>query len=456
MKHPFRSAVAAFGSVAMLASMAACGNGSGGTASGDDAESKELTISWYYSSGGGDTWERAIKLYKKQNPDVKINEVHTSFPQMQKNAALTLQADDAPDVALYNQGTSSVGNLASQGILADLSSYAEEYGWTDVLPASIQTVAKYKADDGDIMSPDGEWYGVPVNGEFVLAYYNQDMFEENGIDIPETFADLEAAMQSFVDKGITPVAFEGNETASQHLWYQLVLSKADRQFVNDYQSYEHDVDFTSEPFTYAAEKFAEWVDKGYLPGNSGGLVAEDMITQFCAGEYPIMFSGSWWFGRVNQDGNFKSTFRALPGNEKLNTGATGKLWVVLETSKHKDQAAHFLNFLLSEEVQNLLATEAGLPFNASDDYSLDGLADELKNPLKTFDDMQESAKEFNSVFEQLLANDAIALYPDWPSAGMYDSLNSAIQGLINGNSTPEQATEEIKAAYEEGKADLGL
>lgn len=114
MKHPFRSAVAAVSSMVMLTSLAACGGSD--TAQSDE---KELTISWYYSSGGGDTWERAIKLYKKENPDVKINEVHTSFPQMQKNASLTLQADDAPDVAMYNQGTSSVGNLASQGILAD-------------------------------------------------------------------------------------------------------------------------------------------------------------------------------------------------------------------------------------------------------------------------------------------------------------------------------------------------
>ena len=71
-----------------------------------------------------------------------------------------------------------------------------------------------------------------------------------------------------------------------------------------------------------------------------------------------------------------------------------------ETSKHKDLAADFLNFLLSKDVQNMLATEAGLPFNASDDYSIDSLPDELKNPLKTFDDMQDSAKEFNTVFEQ--------------------------------------------------------
>lgn len=444
-------AVAAVGAAAMLISLAACGGSE--TAQSDD---NELTVSWYYSSGGGDLWERAIKLYKKENPDVKIKEVHTSFEQMNKNAALTLQADDAPDVALYNQGTSSVGNLASQGVIADLSEYADKYGWTESLPESIQTIAKYKADDGGIMSSDGSWFGVPVNGEFTLAYYNKDMFDANGIAIPTTFEELESAMQQFVDKGITPIAFEGNETAAQHLWYQLALSQADRQWVKDYQSYEHDVDFSGKPFTYAADKFSDWVKKGYIPGNSGGLVAEDMITQFCAGQYPIMFSGSWWFGRVNQDGNFKAAYSVFPGNEKLNTGGTGKLWVVPETSKHKDLAADFLNFLLSEDIQNLLATEAGLPFNASDDYSIDKLPSELRNPLKTFDDMQDNCKEFNSVFEELLENDAISLYPDWPSAGMYNALNSALQGLINGNSTPEEATSEIKDAYEEGKADLGL
>ena len=451
MRKPFASAIAALSATAMLVSLAACGGGE--TAQSDE---KELKISWYYSSGGGDTVERIVKLYKKENPDVKVTEVHTSFPQMQKNAALTLQADDAPDVALYNQGTSSVGNLASQGVIADLTEYAEQYKWTDILPESIQTISKYNVDNNGIMSPDGQWYGVPMNGEFTLAYYNQDMFDQNGIKIPETFDELENAMQQFVDKGITPVAFEGNETAAQHLWYELSLSKADRQWVNDYQSYEAEPDWSGEPFTYAANKFSDWVKRGYLPSNSGGLVAEDMITQFCAGKFPIMFSGSWWFGRVKQDGKFKSTFRTFPGNEKLSTGATGKLWVVPETSKHKDLAADFLNFLLSTDVQNMLATEAGLPFNASDDYSIDKLPEELKNPLHTFDDMQDSVKEFNDVFKTLLDNDAIALYPDWPSAGMYDALNSALQGLINGNSTPQEATDEIKAAYDEGKTELGL
>lgn len=59
--HLLRNAVATISAMAMLTSLAACGGSE--TAQSDE---KELTISWYYSSGGGDTVERAIKLYKKE------------------------------------------------------------------------------------------------------------------------------------------------------------------------------------------------------------------------------------------------------------------------------------------------------------------------------------------------------------------------------------------------------
>lgn len=447
-----KALVAAASAVAMLFPLAACGGSD--TASADD--DKELTISWYYASGGADTYERVIKQFKKENPDIKVKEVHTSFPQMQKNGQLIMQADDAPDVIQYNQGTSSVGNLASQGILSDLSDYAKQYGWDKEIPTSMQTIAKYKADENGVMSSDGQWYGVPTQGEYTLAYYNKDMFDKNGIAIPKTFDELTAAMQKFVDKGITPVAFEGSETAAQHLWYELALSKANRQWVDNYQSYAGKVNWKSEPFTYAANTIDNWVKKGYIPSNSGGLVAEDMITQFCAGKYPIMFSGSWWFGRINQDGKFKSEFATFPGNEKLSTAGSGKLWVVPEKSKHKGAAAKFLNFMLGKETQNMLGTEAGLPVDSSITPTLSEVPTLMKNPQKTFDNIQDKVTQMNSVYQTLLKNNAVAYYPDWPSASMYDALNSALQGLINQKSTPDKATAEIEAAYNEGKEDLGI
>lgn len=232
MKSKLKVFAASVAALAMVGSFAACGSGNDAQPSGG-----ELKIGWYGSSDKDDLVTRAIALYKKDNPDVQIKPVYLNYDQMVKNAQLILQTDDAPDLVLYEQGTSTVGNLASLGVLSDMTDYAKQYGWDKILPESVQTIAKYQADNGGIMSEKGDWYGVPINGELGgMVYYNKGMFDQNGIKVPETFEELESALQQFVDKGITPIATDGAVNA-EHLWYQLALTKADRQWVKDYQSF---------------------------------------------------------------------------------------------------------------------------------------------------------------------------------------------------------------------------
>ena len=53
-----------------------------------------------------------------------------------------------------------------------------------MLSSSLQTTAIY--EDG--VMGYGNWYGVPNYGEFVLVYYNQEMFDEHGVEVPTTLA----------------------------------------------------------------------------------------------------------------------------------------------------------------------------------------------------------------------------------------------------------------------------
>lgn len=452
MGNKFNTAVAAVVAVAVMGSMAACGSGNAA-----QSDSDSFKVGWYGSSENDDLVTRAIALYKKDNPNIDIKPVYLNYDQMVKNAQLILQTDDAPDLVLYEQGTSTVGNLASLGVLSDMSDYATQYGWDKILPSSVQTIAKYKADDGGIMSNDGAWYGVPINGELGgLVYYNEDMFKQNSIAIPETFDDLESALQQFVDKGITPIATDGAVNA-EHLWYQLALTKADRQWVTDYQSFDHPVDWNSGPAKYAADTYADWVNKGYIPNTAAAQTEEDMISQFCAGKFPIVITGSWEFGRVMKDAKFKATVEAFPGTDKLATGGAAKLWSIPESSQHKDAAAKFANFLLTnQDVQNMYATEGGLPLNHKGDPDLSLLPNELKNPSGMYDKQQEQVTEFTNIFSTYLKNDALAYYPSWPAATMTDALHAALQGLINQRSNPSEALQVMEKAYDQGKKDLGV
>jgi raffinose/stachyose/melibiose transport system substrate-binding protein len=442
MRAPHRSVrvtSAAAAAATMLVTLAACSSGGDDGVAADGTPSGDFTVSCYDCAESDSVFQVAAQILRDEYPDLDVTVESTSFDQLTTNAQLLFQSDDAPDVALYNQGSASVGNLAATGVLTDLTEVAKEYGWDEVLPSSLQTVSKYDPSTG-LMSSDGDWYGLSIQGEYAgLVYYNTDLFEQYGLEIPTTYDELVADMQTFVDNGVTPLATEGAETATQHIWYQLALSQADRSWIDAYQLYEGDVDWGGEELTYATETFADWVEAGYIPSSASGLKSEDMITAFLSGEYPVMISGSWWFNRVNTDSSFDWTVARFPGST-YSLGATGKLWVVPEAAGNKQAAYEYLDILLTDPtVQGQIAAGGGLAYDAPEGSITDPMVE-----------------EFQGVFDQLLADDGIALYPDWPSSGMFDQLNSSLQGLINQNLTPDEALDQIEAEYLAGKEALGL
>lgn len=274
-----------------------------------------------------------------------------------------------------------------------------------MLSSSLQTTAIY--EDG--VMGYGNWYGVPNYGEFVLVYYNQEMFDEHGVEVPTTLEEFEAAMDTFVDAGITPLAVGGAEYPAQQIWYQLSLANADREFVNVFQLYEGDVDFHGPEMTAGAEKFVEWLDAGYISSDAAGIPAEDMGVSFTSGEYPILISGTWWFGRFVDEIDFDWGTFLFPGTD-LYLGSSGNLWVVSERSENKELAYDFIDITMSEEIQNLLGNNGGIPVAADPDAITDERSREL-------------IENFNTVVE----NDGLAFYPDWPAPGYYDTLVAGVQ-----------------------------
>lgn len=415
--------------VAIPLTLSACSSDAG-TENGES-----LTI-WHYESeesAMGQAWTRAIEIFKDKHPDVTVSVENQTFEQIQKNAKIVLTGDDVPDVMEFNKGNATAGQLASQGLIAPLTEAAEKFGWDDKLSSSLQTTARY-SEDG--LMGEGEWYGVPNYGEYVTVFYNKDMFAAQGIEVPTTLAEFESAMDSFVSAGITPLAEAGAEYPLGQLWYQLALSQADRSFVDDYQLFKQDVDWSGPELTYATDTLAQWVDKGYIAPDAAGLTAEDMGTAWISGKYPIMVSGSWWFGRLVAEAQFDWGQFLFPGNT-LNTGSSGNLWVIPENAENKTLAEEFIDITLSDEVQNILGEKGGLPV-AGDTSAIS----------------DEKTREFTQLFNDINESDGLSFYPDWPVPGFYDQIVSGLQSVVNKSKSTNEVLESLQIPYEEGRADL--
>jgi raffinose/stachyose/melibiose transport system substrate-binding protein len=398
-----------------------------------DYTGKTLKL-WHYESADGamgKAWTAAIQEFKDTHPGVTVAYENKGFEQIRQTAQMVLNSDQAPDVMELNKGNASAGLLSSQGLLTDLTDVATSRGWDKILSPSVQTTSRY--DDKGIMG-SGKWYGVTDYGEYVAVFYNKDMFAKYKVQVPTTLAEFEAAMDTFKKASITPIATAGAEYPAQQIVYELALSKADRQWVNDYQLYQNPVDFHGPQLTFGAETFAQWVQKGYVSKTATSMKAEDMGVAFEKGTNPIMISGSWWYGRfMTEIKNFQWGIFLFPGN-KLSPGSGGNLWVVPNGAKEKDLAYDFIDITMQQKNQNILANAGGVPVNA--DLS------QITDP---------KIKDLNQSFSDLLKNDGLAFYPDWPAAGYYDVLVAGSQDLISGSKTPSQYLDAIAGPYKEGK-----
>src|SRR5699024_6025277 len=302
--------------------LAACS----GSDQGSDGDENVLTV-WHYEnpdSAMGVAWDRAMDIFEEET-GAKVEFEERSFEQIRTSASQILNSDEAPDVLEYPKGNATAGLLASQGLLKPLDDAVEQYGWDDLLSTSLQTTARY--DEDGIMG-SGSWYGVPTYGEFVEVYYNADMFDKYDVEVPSTLEELEQAMQTFTEAGVTPLAEGAAEYPLQQLWYQLALLKADQDWVDAYQLYTSDVDWQGEPISFATQTLQDWIDAGYISSDATSMKAEDAGTAFINGSYPIFFSGSWWQGRfANEITDFDWDTFLFPGAEK-SPGSAGNMWVI--------------------------------------------------------------------------------------------------------------------------------
>ncbi|MFF3937594.1 ABC transporter substrate-binding protein [Streptomyces phaeofaciens] len=418
------SAAAALAGALLLAS---CGDSGGGGSS--DATTLRL---WHYeapNSAMGVAWAEAIKEFEATHPGVKVKFEDKGFEQIQKTAPMVLNSSDAPDLMEYNKGNATAGLLSKQGLLTDLSAEAAQRGWDKLLSAGVRTTSRY--DTNGVMG-SGKWYGVPNYAEYTMVYFNKDLFTKYGLAEPTTFDDLVAAMDTFTKKKITPLANAGAEYLAQQYLYQLALSRADRAWVDAYELYQGKTDFHDAAWTYAAETFADWVKKGYIAKSSTSTKAEEAGVSFLQGKAPILFSGSWWYGRFQDEARFDWGTTLWPGSN-LTLGSGGNLWVVPKNAENKELAYDFIDITLSKKIQNLLGNKGGVPVAA--------------DPAAVTD---PKAKELITHFATVSDRDGLAFYPDWPVPGFYDVLVSETQKLITGSDGPDGYLDSLQEAYDKG------
>ena len=350
--------------------------------------------------------------FEAAHPGVKIQREVKVLDDLKTTVKLALTKADGPDVAQVNQGRNDMGALVEAGLLLPLNPYLDQFNWGSVFSTSVASRNSF-TEDGKTFGT-GNLYGVSPTAEVVGVFYNKDIFNKNGWDVPTTFEDFEALLADIKAAGITPISF-----GSLDGW----------NAIHEYSAIQHllvSLDYINN-LTYGVNNFSE----GFP-----GIGYDDSNNLFKAGNGAMTITGSWLAPELMVDTDQEFGFFLLPpyeGKTGLAIGGVGIPFAIRKTSEKQDLAAEYLNWMISPRAAELWAEAGMLPAMA--------LPEDSKVDTKNL--FGETLNAWNTINQ----GNAVGHYIDWATPTFYDTLVAELQKLLGGISTPANLTEAVEVDY---------
>jgi raffinose/stachyose/melibiose transport system substrate-binding protein len=386
---------------------------------GTDA-GQEVTLSvWSWRTEDKQAYEEIFDVYEADHPGVTIEfkpYVNTEYNTI---LATGLTEEGGPDVAQLRaygglQPLVEAGNLVPiEDEVAGLDGFSQE------------------ALDGARGLGDGKVYGVPFAIQTLQVFYNQQLFDQQGVSEPETWDEFVDVLDTFEQAGITPLATTGMDTWMLPILHDTIASTryGGAEFQQAVQAGE--ATFTDPDYLASIGAVAELQE--YLPDDVVGVSYTDAQTLFASGKAAMYPGGSFELGF------FRSQAPELelgvfsvppppgsPVDTTLVPSWTDGSWGVNANSPNQQEALELVEWMATEEFGQLFVDKLGqispVPGTESTDPVLTEMVDAWKqNPAP-----------------YLLLVDFRYGEPSGT-----DLMGEAMQSLLLGKSSPEQVAKNL-------------
>ncbi|EPX87483.1 carbohydrate ABC transporter substrate-binding protein, CUT1 family [Rubellimicrobium thermophilum DSM 16684] len=308
------------------------------------AAAQELTV-WTLTGAveaENAAWAQIIEEFEAANPGVTIRIEQRSVDEHKAALRVAARSDQGPDIYFMWAGLGLGGEFVQAGLSAPLDAYYEQYGWEDrLLPSAMGFTTAFTE----------ERHGVPYSFAGEAVYYNKALFEQAGITAePQTYEELKAAADALKAAGIPAFTFGG--TVNWHLMRLMDVILETKCGAETHDALKAmTADWTTTPC--AVESFAELADwsANHILSPFMGIDQAQSFNLFLANRAAMMLEGDWLVGQISQAAPIEGFDLFI-----FPTG-TGRLYGFAEylyissRSEHPDLAAKFLDYLLSDEVQ---------------------------------------------------------------------------------------------------------
>lgn len=371
------------------------------------------------------------EAFMDKYPNVTINRVSQSNDDLQSQIALALSGNDVPDVAQVNNARADMGQYVAAGQLTDLEPYAEAYGWTDRFGESVLANSRYSADGKTF--GEGSLFGVPQTGELVGIFYNKAKLTELGIELPQTWDDYFAALETAREAGEQPMVL-GNidQWPAFHVFGPLQANYVPVDEIVALGLGNSGASWLTDGNTAALEQFGTWGTEGYFGSSPNGTDYDLAWADFAEGNGVFLPAGSWLGADLDslmgEDIGFMAPPPGIDGT-LATTGATGIPFSIPANAENVDAAAAYIDFVTSDEAMSLIAENGGMPVNNTAALAPDSGVN----------------KDIFEAFDAVSTDGTLLPYLDWATPTFSDTAGQGFQEVLGG----QRSAADVLQAFED-------
>ncbi|MDO5048986.1 MAG: extracellular solute-binding protein [Actinomycetaceae bacterium] len=398
---------------------------------------EQTLVVWDQEVRGGqnEQMERLNKAFMEKYPNITIERNSQSFEDLQTTLRLALSGDDAPDVVEANNARSMMGQFVSARMIIPLDEWADAYGWNDRFSENILSYSSY-SEDAKVFG-EGNLYGVPQVGEVVGIYYSPSRLEELGLELPQTWEDLDAQLKTIKDAGQTPLMLGNVEKwPAFHVFGAVQGAHVAAEDVRNLAFGNAGSSWQTEQNIAAAKQLQDWATAGYFNDGFNGVDYDTAWQDFAQGEGVYLIAGSWQAADLGDAMGDDVRFIAPPAGEvngvPATTGGPGLPFSITSSAKDPNVAAAYIDFVTSDEAMKILAETGNVPVNGAAQYK---------------DEAQGVVADVLTVFTEVAEDGEILPFLDYATPTFDKTLGDSLQELMAGNITPEQFVEGLEADY---------
>ncbi|WP_017470773.1 extracellular solute-binding protein [Amphibacillus jilinensis] len=412
--------------------LVACGNNDAGANNqgNENGSNDDVVIDFMHLWPAGSSRQHneivqeIVDEFEADHPGVTIDMEILGNEQYRENLSVIGAANELPDVGMTWAG-GFIEPYARGDMFTDLSDLVTD----DFVPGTAEA---YEVDGGI--------YGLPLELNITPVYYNQAIFDEHGLSVPETWDEFKEVVQTLVDNDVTPITVGNRDAWTGSMWYMYLADRiGGPAALNDAISREGS--FEDPALIEAAAQIRELVEMDAFINGYNGLGNDEAKGYFINEQAAMYLMATWDLPEWTTNDDNPQEFRDSVGYFKFPTveggageinsyvGGPGVGLFVSEQSDVKEEALEFVSYFV-ERWGEMSVTDAGvIPATTVDTEGLDL----PQMYIDILDDLNEATN--------------LTLYADVQmSASTADVHLNMIQAIFGGEVTPEEFAERQEQA----------